>query len=193
MVIALWMRDQGYMDEALVCETAMDVYWRAGEWEALCNRDVLDDGTAVAFLLGDGDRGLRTKTGRFQGVILDSAALTDTWRAKQQDKGGRPDERVFNFHMQHFKKVWDYANKFSNLDWIGTPHALRHAGAARDVEQNTRSLEAVRRRGRWRAADSVARYTKTWLLIQARARAPPDLFAQGKNLVSERGARHIRE
>ena len=194
-LVADWMKQKGYTEEALLTETSMDVYWRAGEWEQVCNKDVIDDGTTVAFLLGDADRGLRTKTGRFQGVILDGIALTAEWRIKQKGKMNNTlymDEKVFSFNMAHFKKIWKLAQNALGID-CGCTHSLRHAGAARDVEMATRSLEAVRRRGRWRAADSVARYTKTWLLVAARSQTPPDLLEKGVKLCAARGKRNIRE
>jgi len=48
---------------------------------------------------------------------------------------------------------------------LAPPHSLRHSGPARDVLNNTRSLEEIRRRGRWASLKSVQRYTKSHLLI----------------------------
>ena len=77
------------------------------------------------------------------------------------------------------------------LAWIGPPHDLRHSGAARDIEQAVRSLEQVRRRGRWVTLESVQRYTKTWLLVKARAKISELQMKAGKAILRERGIRSI--
>ena len=71
------------------------------------------------------------------------------------------------------------------------PHDLRHSGAARDVAAGTRTLEQVRRRGRWVSMDSVQRYTKTWLLVRQRQRLSPQHRDEGARLLQIRGPRSI--
>ena len=165
----------------------MDVYWRQGEWQNLRVGDVADDGEKIAFVMGVAERGERTKTGRNQGVILDSPTLATEWRARL---AGRPrSEKVFNFTQQTFFAAWEDAKKKMHMTFLGPPHDLRHSGAARDVEKQTRTLEEVRRRGRWRAMDSVQRYTKTYLLVRQRARIPDEVMARGTELTKTRGCR----
>ena len=89
------------------------------------------------------------------------------------------------------QKEWDKAKEELAMPWIGPPHDLRHAGASRDVEGSHRSLEEVRRRGRWRAAASVQRYTKTFWLVKQRARTPAWVLAKGQQLLQSRGDRVI--
>jgi len=43
LAIADFFRQKGWHDFALITETAMDVYWRQGEWENLTHGDVVDD------------------------------------------------------------------------------------------------------------------------------------------------------
>ena len=40
-------------------------------------------------------------------------------------------------------------------------HRLRHTGSANDTLRGTKSLEQIRRRGRWASLKSVERYSKT--------------------------------
>ena len=86
MVLAEHFRRQGKDDFALIVETSMDVYWRQGEWEQLRHCDILDDDMNIAFAMGVAARGEPVKTSHNQGVIVDSRALTDEWRARK-DQG----------------------------------------------------------------------------------------------------------
>jgi len=167
----------------------MDVYWRQGEWENLTYGDVADDKEKVAFIMGVAERGERTKTGRNQGVILDSIALTNEWR--DRIRGHKKSDKIFSFSQQAFYTAWETAKAALGLDFLGPPHDLRHSGAARDLEQGTRSLEQIRRRGRWRAMDSVQRYTKTFLLVRQRARLPSPVAKRGRELLATRGDRRL--
>ena len=179
-------RSRGLFDYALVCETSMDCYWRQGEWERLRRQDVSDDGVNIAFILGVALRGERVKTGHNQGVIVDSPVLAAEWRQKLADL--EPGQRIFDFTQQEFLVAWRSLAKELGVS-VGPPHDLRHSGAARDALAGRRSLEEIRRRGRWAALSSVGRYTKTFLLVRARAALPAALLREGARLAKERGPR----
>ena len=49
------------------------------------------------------------------------------------------------------------------------PHGLRHGGPSHDALHNTRTLEQIQVRGRWRAWESVRRYMKHGLLLKVTA------------------------
>ena len=57
LVIADFFRQKGWHDFALITETAMDVYWRQGEWENLTYGDVADDKEKITFIMGVAERG----------------------------------------------------------------------------------------------------------------------------------------
>ena len=107
-----------------------------------------------------------------------------------EPKARDSDEKVFAFSQQDFFKAWNQAKATLGLTFLGPPHELRHVGAARDIEQKTRFLEEVRRRGRWSMLASQ-RYTKTWLLVQQRSRVDPKILERGKELVEHRGQREL--
>ena len=134
---------------------------------------------------GSNDRGEKAKTGPNQGVIIDSPTLRDDlrkWVAKL-----RPNDLVFPLPAYKFRETWKAVKAKEGLEWLGPPHHLRHAGASRDAESNKRSLELIRRRGRWKSSESVQRYTKSWLLIRERARLTPDQLTRGRALAQLRG------
>ena len=190
-LIADGLRKDGKTEAALIAETSMDVYFRVGEWAQLRGSDIVDDGEKIAIIMGVASRGERVKTGRNQGVIIDSEVLRAEWRALK--KNTLPGDRVFSISPDVFRDQWRAMKRKLGLEWIGPPHDLRHSGAARDVEMGTRSLEQVRRRGRWRIIDSVQRYTKTWLLVRSRERMTNAQRASGLAIKAKRGARTISE
>ena len=190
-LIADVMREQGQKLEALIVETSLDVYFRIGEWDQLRREDIIDDGENVGFVLGVAERGERTKTGVNKGVILDSLALRDEWRRRRAEL--RPGQSVVPFTPDDFRQRWKAAARLVGLSWVGPPHDLRHSGAARDVEGKHRSLEQVRRRGRWKTLESVQRYTKTWMLVRARGRLTTDQLERGQKLIAVRGQRRLVE
>ena len=71
------------------------------------------------------------------------------------------------------------------LSWVGPPHTLRHSGASRDVATKAKSLEEVRRRGRWSQPKSVQRYTKTHLLTQHLAQVPKSITVHGREITED--------
>lgn len=55
-------------------------------------------------------------------------------------------------------------------------HQLRHGGASHDFATRSRTLEEVRRRGRWRSWASVRRYEKEPRVAQMLHRLPGPLL-----------------
>eukprot|EP00974_Lingulodinium_polyedra_P130318 11213401-Lingulodinium_polyedra.AAC.1 len=68
---------------------------------------------------------------------------------------------------------------------VGPPHSLRHSRPALEVASGTKTLEEVRRRGRWVSLKSVQRYTKAFHLVKARALVPPGLRERGMQLLGD--------
>ena len=93
---------------------------------------------------------------------------------------------IVPFSQQDFFEAWEQIKKDLKVD-IGPPHDLRHSGAARDVSLGRRSLEEVRRRGRWKSTDSAARYTKTFLLVRARSKISAGIMQEDAKLAKQRG------
>ena len=123
-------------------------------------------------------------------MVLDSEILTKEWRLFLQ--GRAKSENIFYASQRTFHLAWEDVKRDLGLDSLGPLHELRHSGAAQDVLSKSRSLEEVRRRGRWRSMTSVQRYTKTWMLVRRRAEMPAALVEKGKQIMLIRGKRTIQ-
>ena len=58
-------------------------------------------------------------------------------------------------------------------------HRLRHTGPANDTLRGTKSLEQIRRRGRWATLKSVERYSKTAHIVADLAHLEPEVRRVG--------------
>jgi len=64
-------------------------------------------------------------------------------------------------------------------------HKLRHTGPANDTLRGTRSLEQVRRRGRWASLKSVERYSKTAHIVADLAHLEPEVRRVGAEFLDK--------
>ena len=95
----------------------------------------------------------------------------------------RPDQKVFGVSQDRFRQLWHAALQRLGLSWIGPPHMLRHGGPSFDSYTNRRSLEDIRRRGRWSQIKSVQRYAKAHALTLHYSRLPAELKMRGRQLM----------
>ena len=188
-IIASQLDFEGKPLMALVVRSTQDAYFRVGEWQQIRREDIIDDGDKVGVILGLAERGERVKTGHNQGVVFDSLRLREEWRSLRRSLC--PKQLAFPFSADDFRASWHAAKVKTGLTFVGPPHDLRHSGAAKDIEQQFRTLEQVRRRGRWKLLPSVQRYTKTWLLIRARERMSKQQLDEGRRLLLLRGPREL--
>ena len=74
-------------------------------------------------------------------------------------KEGDKDLPLWDFnYSQLVKEVKSAGEAFNLLDlW---PYGLRHTGASEDRARSTRSIEEIKKRGRWSSSKSVQRYEK---------------------------------
>ena len=70
----------------------------------ILNKDIIVDDDRVGFLLGVGERGERTRTGRHQGVLSDARALKEQWRQRKQQRAA--DARAFDITADALRKAW---------------------------------------------------------------------------------------
>lgn len=76
------------------------------------------------------------------------------------------------FGQEHVRQCWHQALRQHGLGFAGPLRSLRHSGSGEDLVRGHCSLEQVRKRGRWRALESIQRYTKTSTLTKFKAWAP---------------------
>ena len=63
-------------------------------------------------------------------------------------------------------------------------HRLRHTGPANDTLRGTKSLEQIRRRGRWASLKSVERYSKTAHIVADLAHLDPEVRRIGAEFLA---------
>ena len=63
-------------------------------------------------------------------------------------------------------------------------HRLRHTGPANDTLRGTKSLEQIRRRGRWASLKNVERYSKTAHIVADLAQLDPEVRRIGDELLA---------
>jgi hypothetical protein len=63
-------------------------------------------------------------------------------------------------------------------------HRLRHTGPANDTLRESKSLEQIRRRGRWASLKSVERYSKTAHIVADLAKLPAEVRKLGEELLA---------
>lgn len=176
-VVILKMIELGYIEEAVIVWVSYDAYLREQDWQNLLPQDISISGRVVALLFGVRSRGSASKTGSNQGVILEDTYLSQIFRViKLRAESGQP---VFRVSVDVFRRRWWTVLKMLGLEWIGVPHNIRHSRPTRELMLGTKSLEMVRRRGRWKALSSVERYTRAHWLIQHESKVPTKFWKMG--------------
>ena len=67
--------------------------------------------------------------------------------------------------LAQYEAALRFATKQAGLTSLKlTPHCARHGGASHDSQGEFRTLAEIQQRGRWEAANSVARYKKSGTL-----------------------------
>ena len=72
-----------------------------------------------------------------------------------------------------------------DVTFSGPPHNIRHSQPSTDAASGRRTLEEIRRRGRWSALSSVQRYTKDFLLCRHDAKLPGSVKLAGLIFLSD--------
>ena len=176
--IALFLIGAGQLWAALIVWLSEDCYMREQDWMQLCAEDVAADGHHVALLLGNQERGQQAKTGGNQGVIVDAGWLARILVALKMSINGH--EQMFPLEVSRYRRLWWQAVEALRLDGVGPPHSLRHSKPSADAMSGCRTLEEIRRRGRWASVKSVQRYSKTHSLVAARAKIPEEIMKRGR-------------
>ena len=177
--------DQAAQVAGRMIPVAVDGYCREGDLLQLRAEDITCLDQDVVLHFGRRSRGESTKTGREQGVRLDTPHAQDVVRARLASC--KPRERLFPITAKDYQKWWWWA--CTKVGGTRPPHAARHSGPARDLATGYRTLAQVQRRGRWLSEKSVLRYTKTheWVAVNAELRA--DIRQRGDELLAKRQPR----
>ena len=140
------------------------IYARPGELLRLQRQDILPPVPQVqqswTIILFPSDRLPRSKVGEADdSMVMDFKYLqwfSPVLRALAQ---GQKDEMVFNFGYPSFSSALGRCVTAERLPHI-VAYQARHSGASIDAAERSRTLEQIRKRGRWKTAKSVMRYEK---------------------------------
>ena len=97
----------------------------------------------------------------------------------------------FDITSAEYARAWKWASETIGLDFVVTPHMLRHGGASADYALGCRDILAIQERGQWGSLRSVQRYKKAgayqrmllrlpetvWETHRARSRLLPSLLS----------------
>ena len=160
--LACYMLAKSLFPEAAWILVRYDCYARGQDMKSLREQDVAWDGSN-------------------QGAVLRRGPIADLLLGLKENtiKG----ELMLPFTQAHLREHWHRACAALGLGFAGPPHVLRHSGPSEELARGRTSLEAARRRGRWKAMASVQRYTKTFALTKFRARMPQAVLAIGKKAI----------
>ncbi len=115
------------------------------------------------------ERGHASKAGAFDdSVLLDLFPICQLGQALEMLKGSRPpDEKLFNFTPKEWRQMLQAATMHLGLNTRKLSlYELRHSGPSNDLFHRRRSLNEVKRRGRWGFDGSVRRCEKRGRLAE---------------------------
>jgi integrase len=153
------------------------LYLRPGEALLIRREDLLPPMTGISpfwtVLLCPSWRQERTKTGDSdESLRVDTPSLKWLGRVLSVLRGDGGKERVFDYDYPMFAR--NFQTAVSNIS-VGplVPYQGRHSGASIDRCSGRRTVEEVRKRGRWKSHRSVVRYEKSGLLQASALRLGP--------------------
>ena len=138
----------GFIEEGVGILLDEDCYLRESEWLGRVPTDFSFYQNSVSIEIADPAAGVTAKTKGRQGVIVESSALKAVLKEVVAiTPAATP---VFRSDSTRLRRVWHAALVKRRLEKAAGPvHTVRHSKPAADVMKGRRSLEGVRRRGRW--------------------------------------------
>ena len=180
------LRKMALAEEADILATCADCYMREQDAFQLQTQDVVVTKDEVCLFFGIAERGEASKTGRRQGVRVDTPYVMNILRQKL--KKLRPGQKVFNSTPVKYRAALHAAADHLDME-IPPAHSVRHSGPSRDAAEGYRSLPQIQRRGRWTSAKSVLRYSKSHVYIAAVANLPAKIRERGQRILRGRDPR----
>lgn len=158
-------------------------YLRPGEATHLLEEDLVKPGRGqkhYTLNLRPAEREEMSKVGLSdETIILDSKQIPQLGTFLQKLRTGQPKRLLFQLEASALKRLWE-----ETLETIGLArtHAvlyqLRHSGPSHDRLMRFRSLEEVKKKGRWGSDSSVKRYEAHALVNQHFQRLPTQTQTQ---------------
>ena len=143
-------------------------YLRPGELVGLKRGQVIAPQSASftnhwALLLVPEEEVVTSKTKEFdESVLIDWPELWGLHRLLQRHAAPLGnDDAMWTFDHKEYNRMFGRVSELAEVNKLAPhPYSLRHGGASHDSLLRRRSIEAIQKRGRWRAASSATRYDK---------------------------------
>jgi len=184
------LRVAGFGTEADMMALAVDCYLREQDMVNLRFDDVSFAKGAAVLRLGRSSRGESSKTGRDQGVMIDSDEIRDMLMKRKEEAEAHHGadyrtRKVFGISADQYRKQWWWAVARVGLP-VGPPHTARHTGASKDAFLGYRTQDQIQKRGRWTSERSVIRYSRTHDYANTYENVPSDILKKGERLLATR-------
>jgi hypothetical protein len=178
--------ETGRLYEGLWVWAQHDLYAREQDLEQVTREDIFVDPmdeTKVALRFGSRARGLSVKTGSDQAAQVDDPLVARVLsRLRRRMHAG---EALFPFTQTGMRKAWNEEQRRVGIHKRYPLHSLRHSKPSADAATGRRSLEEIRRRGRWNQLKSVQRYSRSHALIMDLSDLPPRVRSEVADLEAE--------
>lgn len=170
--------EEGEIWEALGYWMIWDAFFRGQDLFQMLYQDFLVASGSAGVTLGDPARGEQVKTGTDQGVVFEDPGLVKI--VKHIAPFGAPGEKVFKVKSETFRRKFKRRLRRRKMPDTDGPHRLRHGSAANAIRRKTKTLEGIRRRGRWANIKNVQIYTREHLWLRNLSRMSPDDVDRGQ-------------
>ncbi len=164
-----WLLTSNNLEASLAILTIFVCYLRPSEALRLPAEDLVEPSQSCpryALLLHGEAEGQPSKVGLYnESMLLDSPELPWLGAALAVWRRARSSRMLFDIKLKELREVFAQAQERVRLKEKYILYQLRHAGPSHDIRSRHRTLADVKRRGRWAADSSVARY-ESHALIQ---------------------------
>ncbi|CAK0871674.1 unnamed protein product, partial [Prorocentrum cordatum] len=178
-LVALVMATQlGSPHAALMVVTMFWVYLRPSEAVGLREQDLLPSGscTDYGFNLHPSARGEYSKTSLSdESLLLDSVEVPWLGPLLARARSGDPQAPLFRLTAAQLGVLWRQSLGRAEVPTRCVPYQLRHGGPSHDRLKRYRSMDEIKRRGRWASDYTMKRYEAHALVQQELAALPVDV------------------
>ena len=189
-LIAHHMAEHGHWREAVFVMMAAGTYWRPIEGLALRAKHLIPpmpeagpgfQRWSVILNAFAGENSRPSKTGEYdETLVLDVGPCSLLGGALARLRQGLgPEDRLFPFDHRHMAQLFQRTTSALGVPFHCVLYMLRHSGASDDFLTKRRTLEEIKKRGRWRSDSSLRRYEKGGMLAAVLQQLAPSLRQRG--------------
>ena len=162
--MAMQMAAQGHYQMATYLMVSLSGYLRPGEGYRLKRKSLVEPAPGIlkhwSLLLNPEEDLMKSKTGDVdESLTLDSPYIVGLAPLFKTLAAGDGEQPLWDFTYLEYLKIFRLASAHLGLAHL-VPYQLRHSGASIDRASNTRTVEEVKKRGRWKTSRSLVRYER---------------------------------